>query len=77
MSKIDNNEPVLNSDLQDASNNLYAEYKKLSAMKGATKRDFTVQQIEDAQKDLSDKIDLLENTKNQQAETGEFAHPNP
>jgi len=73
LDKISNNEPVVNERLKEASDLLYNEYKKLEAMKDATKREYTTEQIESMQKILGEEITNLNNRINEQAERGEFS----
>ena len=72
LDKLDNNEPVTNEFINKASDELYAKYKELEAMKKADTRRFTTEQINDAQGFLEEEITKLENFKAKQAEEGRF-----
>lgn len=72
LDKLDNNEPVTNEFINKASDELYAKYKELEAMKKADTRRFTTEQINDAQGFLEEEITKLENFKAKQTEEGKF-----
>jgi len=75
LEKLDNMEPVPNSFLQNASNELYDIYNSLETMKYSEARLYTVEQIESMQEYLGNEITKLENYAAQQSESGEFIDP--
>ena len=72
LDKLDNNEPVVNEDIQSASDELYARYKELETMKQSDTRQFTTEQIESMQEFIGEEITRLEDYATRQKETGEF-----
>lgn len=66
--KIDENKPVTQKDLDDASNWLYGKYKEVRAMKSDPKRMLTTEQIAGYMEQLGKDIETLENYKTTQNE---------
>lgn len=73
--KINKGENILNEDLDVLSSELYKRYKTLSQTKDEIGRRYTREQYDAALKDLENKITVLENHKNKQAEADEFNNP--
>jgi len=67
-----NNKPILNDRLNAASDNLYTEYKRITAMKQVENKQFTSEQINSAQEKVANMIELIEGLKTRQIEAGEF-----
>lgn len=70
--KINKGENILNEDLDLLSSELYKRYKTLSQTKDEIGRRYTREQYNNALKDLENKITVLEDHKNKQAEADEF-----
>lgn len=73
MQKLDAGEPVTNEFLKQASDNLYGEYKRLSKSLGSDTRMYTSNQIRTTMDGLGVQIEKLEQLRQQQGETGQFA----
>lgn len=70
--KINNGENILNEDLDLLSGELYNKYNTLSKTKNDVNRRHTREQYDNTLNDLANKIDILENHKNTQAEAEDF-----
>ena len=60
LDKISRNEPVTNEFVKSAADNLKSEYDRLEASKQATNRTYTIEQINDAKRNISEQITMLD-----------------
>jgi hypothetical protein len=79
LDRLDNNEPVTNEFIKKASDELYAAYKELEAMKSADvkalgERKYTDEQIESMQEFIGEEITKLEEYATRQKEEGKFVN---